>query len=52
MSARRRAKLWFDVERRYKTITSTGRELTPVLWFDVERRYKTIMEGWAMYDRR
>ena len=36
------AKLWFDVERRYKTILRQLNETLPWLWFDVERRYKTI----------
>ena len=34
--------LWFDVEKRYKTI---GRHETCTfrgLWFDVEKRYKTM----------
>ena len=35
-------KLWFDVERRYKTITRRQRYNRLWLWFDVERRYKTI----------
>ena len=34
--------LWFDVERRYKTICCDGSHGTEGLWFDVERRYKTI----------
>ena len=34
--------LWFDVERRYKTIAGLTTALRPLLWFDVERRYKTI----------
>ena len=35
-------RLWFDVERRYKTIDGTRMPRTGRLWFDVERRYKTI----------
>ena len=34
--------LWFDVERRYKTIFYRYVASTRELWFDVERRYKTI----------
>ena len=38
------AQLWFDVERRYKTM-ECGLTLYKVqLWFDVERRYKTIQQ--------
>ena len=36
--------LWFDVERRYKTIYTEKKEMSRWLWFDVERRYKTIVE--------
>ena len=35
--------LWFDVERRYKTILGRFIGARFVLWFDVERRYKTII---------
>ena len=35
--------LWFDVEKRYKTISSTVGKLNDMLWFDVEKRYKTIV---------
>ena len=35
--------LWFDVERRYKTISKQIKMLYGQLWFDVERRYKTIL---------
>ena len=35
--------LWFDVERRYKTIGARLYYDYPRLWFDVERRYKTII---------
>ena len=35
-------RLWFDVEERYKTMTSAQFDLTQELWFDVEERYKTI----------
>ena len=34
--------LWFDVERRYKTIYPIIALVFIQLWFDVERRYKTI----------
>ena len=34
--------LWFDVERRYKTIMEREYKEAFRLWFDVERRYKTI----------
>ena len=34
--------LWFDVERRYKTILTSNGKITSQLWFDVERRYKTM----------
>ena len=34
--------LWFDVEKRYKTIGSRTTRIMFVLWFDVEKRYKTI----------
>ena len=36
------AKLWFDVEKKYKTITQGCRKRVPRLWFDVEKKYKTI----------
>ena len=36
------SKLWFDVERRYKTILTVYCNQIVGLWFDVERRYKTI----------
>ena len=39
--------LWFDVERRYKTIISQAAEGASKLWFDVERRYKTIIYIWT-----
>ena len=35
-------KLWFDVEKRYKTICRRGQGVLRPLWFDVEKRYKTI----------
>ena len=35
--------LWFDVERRYKTIQFLQVCIDIQLWFDVERRYKTIL---------
>ena len=34
--------MWFDVERRYKTIQTEFDKQMTWLWFDVERRYKTI----------
>ena len=36
--------LWFDVERRYKTMAASGQCASFQLWFDVERRYKTMMK--------
>ena len=35
--------LWFDVERRYKTMNTRPTMQRHRLWFDVERRYKTII---------
>ena len=35
--------LWFDVERRYKTILGSVFKRATRLWFDVERRYKTMV---------
>ena len=35
--------LWFDVERRYKTISTLADCTGFGLWFDVERRYKTMI---------
>ena len=40
--------LWFDVERRYKTIFLFMGKVAPPLWFDVERRYKTICSFLSM----
>ena len=37
--------LWFDVERRYKTIAMATLIAPNLLWFDVERRYKTIAQN-------
>ena len=34
--------LWFDVEKRYKTIAAWEIPFIRELWFDVEKRYKTI----------
>ena len=34
--------LWFDVERRYKTMVQGTHPRSAALWFDVERRYKTM----------
>ena len=42
MYASDESQLWFDVERRYKTIYGQQKQLAAELWFDVERRYKTI----------
>ena len=42
MDTRTARELWFDVERRYKTILGRFIGARFVLWFDVERRYKTI----------
>ena len=39
---RPRVTLWFDVEKRYKTIHGHKNNITMKLWFDVEKRYKTI----------
>ena len=35
--------LWFDVEKKYKTITMSMISDPSRLWFDVEKKYKTIM---------
>ena len=49
-------RLWFDVERRYKTILTLPPMARTWLWFDVERRYKTIytekkeMRRWLWFD--
>ena len=37
--------LWFDVEKRYKTIRHRHRGHQAGLWFDVEKRYKTIVQS-------
>ena len=37
------AQLWFDVEKRYKTINYRNVSGMAQLWFDVEKRFKTIM---------
>ena len=34
--------LWFDVEKRYKTMNRYQYPYHQQLWFDVEKRYKTI----------
>ncbi len=34
-------KLWFDVEKRYKTTYGAWARAGKMLWFDVEKRYKT-----------
>ena len=34
--------MWFDVEKRYKTILTDEVRKKDKLWFDVEKRYKTI----------
>ena len=36
------SRLWFDVERRYKTVAEANAAAQAALWFDVERRYKTM----------
>lgn len=33
--------LWFDVEKKYKTMTRRVRLPMSSLWFDVEKKYKT-----------
>ena len=38
-------KLWFDVEKRYKTITFVSTKKKDALWFDVEKRYKTMLSS-------
>ena len=43
------ARLWFDVERRYKTMYNGDHKFMLGLWFDVERRYKTIKSTKQMY---
>ena len=42
MTMRCRRQLWFDVEKRYKTMPHLQLVLEWMLWFDVEKRYKTI----------
>ncbi len=34
--------LWFDVEKKYKTIRLKKAYFDGSLWFDVEKKYKTI----------
>ena len=34
--------LWFDVEKKYKTISIDIKGSRATLWFDVEKKYKTI----------
>ena len=34
--------LWFDVEKKYKTIWAPCSPLHSRLWFDVEKKYKTM----------
>ena len=36
-----RAQLWFDVEKKYKTIHARLPQAREALWFDVEKKYKT-----------
>ena len=36
--------MWFDVEKRYKTIYEAATLGEAALWFDVEKRYKTIYQ--------
>ncbi len=40
--------LWFDVEKRYKTIHSSVNVVLQKLWFDVEKRYKTMVSSFNM----
>ena len=48
--------LWFDVEKRYKTMHHDEVRPGARLWFDVEKRYKTIaaqppaMLPWLWFD--
>ena len=35
--------LWFDVEKKYKTIPTFTTWASRELWFDVEKKYKTIV---------
>ena len=42
--------LWFDVEKRYKTISVFFGNDTGKLWFDVEKRYKTIIRRKTMVE--
>ena len=44
--------LWFDVERRYKTIHCYLSMEAASLWFDVERRYKTIVGQYMINNDR
>ncbi len=37
--------LWFDVEKKYKTIISKIWNTNRKLWFDVEKKYKTMLLG-------
>ena len=37
--------LWFDVEKRHKTIAASGVWRFPQLWFDVEKRHKTMRKA-------
>ena len=41
MKERLSARLWFDVETRYKTTYNNITTNSTLLWFDVETRYKT-----------
>ena len=45
-------RLWFDVERRYKTMKDVLVRNFIQLWFDVERRYKTIEDACAKYSEQ
>ena len=44
-------KLWFDVEERYNTTSSSTLTIHTSLWFDVEERYNTTehYEGLSGY---
>ena len=44
-----RGKLWFDVEKRYKTMYLREVRGLSELWFDVEKRYKTIVSNFNYF---
>ena len=43
VSTREHTRLWFDVEKRYKTTADEQKKQGKALWFDVEKRYKTTL---------